>query len=119
MSENKYISIDKSIVAEGCAYDFALFYAINNNKQMKELKSKGIIIDNADLLYVEKTDKLFVKDIEHHAYEDFYKNHLNRRSSKGVPLKFSEKLDNMYKNASVALNELFENPEKLSNYIMA
>jgi putative nucleotidyltransferase with HDIG domain len=121
MSENKYVSIDKSIIAEGCAYDFALFYAVNNNKQMKELKPKGVFVDEVDLIYVEETEKIFVKENEHHAYEDFYKNHLSRRLKKGEPLKsdssaFSQKLDNMYENASVALNDLFENPQRLSNY---
>ncbi len=121
MSQSKYISIDKSIVAEGCAYDFALFYALQNNKQVKELKPKGVIIDDSDLLYIEKTKKLFVKEDEHHAYEDFYKNHLQLRKEKenlpvGTPLTFADKLDDMYKNASIALNQLFEDPENLSNY---
>jgi len=40
MAENKYISIDKSIVAQGCAYDFSLYYAVKNKSQVKELKSQ-------------------------------------------------------------------------------
>ncbi len=116
MAENKYISIDKSIVAEGCAYDFSLYYAVQSKSQVKELKPRGVIVDDADLLYVKKTKKLFVKDIEHHIYEDFYKNFLQTNSSKGNPVTFTKKIDDMYKNASVALNDLFENPEKLSNY---
>ncbi len=120
MSQCKYISIDKSIIAEGCAYDFSLYYAVHN-KEVKELKPKGVIIDDCDLLYVEKTRKLFVKEDEHHAYEDFYKNHLHVRKEKenfpvGAPLTFADKLDDMYKNASIALNQLFEDPENLSNY---
>jgi HD-GYP domain-containing protein (c-di-GMP phosphodiesterase class II) len=120
MSQLKYISIDKSIIAEGCAYDFALFYAINNNKQVKELKPKGVIIDDSDLLFIEKTKSLFITEHEHPVYEDYYKNFLRQKkpkiATKGQPLTFAQKLDSLYKNASIALNELFSNPEKLSNY---
>jgi len=116
MAENKYISIDKSIVAEGCAYDFSLYYAVQNKSQVKELKSKGNIIDDDDLLYVEKTNRLFVKDNEHQIYEDFYKNYLEQISTKGNTGTFTKQINEMYKNASIALNELFASPEKLSNY---
>jgi len=121
MLDKEYVSIDKSIIAEGCSYDFSLYCGIKNNSAVKELKPKGITIDDSDLLYIEKTKELFVKEQEHHAYEDFYKNHLRKvskkdESKKGAPLTFSQKLDKMYESASIALNQLFENPENLSNY---
>jgi putative nucleotidyltransferase with HDIG domain len=116
MAESKYISIDKSIIANGCAYDFSIYYAVHNKSQVKELKPKGVIIDDDDLLYVEETNKLFVKEHEHHVYEDFYKNFLQKDPTKGNPVTFTKRIDEMYKNASAALNDLFSNPEKLSNY---
>ena len=76
MAENRYITIDKTILAEGCAYDFSIYYGLENNTKVKELKPKGVLIDDSDLLYVQTDKKFFVKDQEHHAYEDFYKNHL-------------------------------------------
>ncbi|WP_373072502.1 HD-GYP domain-containing protein [Sulfurimonas sp.] len=116
MQEGKYISIDKSIIAEGCAYDFAIYCSIRENTQIKQVKQKGVLLENNDLLFINKVKNLYVDRSEHSSYEQFYEAHFGKKPSVGNPITFTQKIDTMYKNASNALNELFNNPEKLSNY---
>jgi HD-GYP domain-containing protein (c-di-GMP phosphodiesterase class II) len=116
MSEGKYILIDKSIIAEGCAYDFAIYCSLQGNTQVKQIKQKGVVLESNDMLFIDRIKKVYIDRSEHSSYEQFYEAHFGKKPSAGNPITFTEKIDTMYKNASNALNELFNNPEKLSNY---
>ncbi|QFR48525.1 HD-GYP domain-containing protein [Sulfurimonas lithotrophica] len=113
MENGNYILIDKSIIAEGCAYDFSIYY-FHNKSKIKKLQNKGVVIDSDDLLYFEQANKLYVHAHEHSSYKKFMQENFVGKS--GNPVSFASKFNSIYKNASKALNDLFDNPEKLSNY---
>lgn len=116
MSDEKYILIDKSIIAEGCAYDFAIYCSLQGNARVKQIKPKGVVLENNDILFIDRVKKVYINRDDNPSYEQFYEAHFGKKPSIGNPITFTQKIDTMYKNASNALNELFNNPEKLSNY---
>lgn len=124
MKENKYFLIDKSIIAEGCSYDFEIYCAVQGSSKVKHLKSKGKIIHSDEIVLFQEAHALYVPEEDNLSYKKFYESHivkeLNQRknlaSQKGKPVSFTEKVEVMYQNASKTLNELFNNPETLSNY---
>ncbi|MCW9027010.1 MAG: HD-GYP domain-containing protein [Thiovulaceae bacterium] len=128
MVGQEYILIDKSVIAEGCAYDFSIFCANKAKSKVECIKRKGLIVQSDDIIVFDKRNDLYVSKSEHLAYKNFYKSHLyknvrelNKRKNHSVerdntPLTFTQKVEVMYQNASKALNELFNNPETLNNY---
>lgn len=115
MTETKYLMIDKSIIAEGCIYDFSIYSGLSSKSTIKQIKQKGEIISSDDIVFLDRTVNLYVHEDEHNTYKEFYKIHYgDKRPNNKVS--FVQKMDVMYQSASIALNELFSNPEKLSNY---
>lgn len=128
MSTKRYISIDKTIFAPGCSYDFSI-YGVNKSeaKKVKELKQRGVILDDDDLLFIKSSNAIYIDEVDKESYKEFYESFLYRSSSElnkrkdtvdspKNPSTFTEKVEVMYQNASVALNDLFQNPETLNNY---
>jgi HD-GYP domain-containing protein (c-di-GMP phosphodiesterase class II) len=114
MTSEKYISIDKSVIAEGCIYDFSIYYS-SNGSNIKQVKDKGVVIDDKDLLFIDKAKDLYVLKVEHKSYKKILQQLLDSQK-RGNPVSFTGRIEALYSHASLALNELFSNPEKLSNY---
>lgn len=128
MDKSEFIAIDKSVIAEGCAYDFSIYCSKKQKSRIECVKESGIIIESDDIIVFDNSRELYVIKQEHEAYKRFYRSHLfnnvrelNQRKNKiatddNEPEEFTQKVEVMYQNASKALNELFDNPETLSNY---
>ena len=113
MSGQKYIMMDKSIIAEGCSYDFSIYYT-KDEKNITKIKNKGVIVEDKDLLFFEQVKSLYVHEGDHSQYKKFLLQ--NNVKELGNRVNLTNRVDAIYKNASKALNDLFENPEILSNY---
>lgn len=106
--------MDKSVIAEGCAYDFSIYYSTNGT-QIKRHKNKGVIVDNFDLTFFDQVKELYIDKSEHEQYKELLYERTGEKQ-RGNPVSFTKKVQTIYANASIALNELFNNPETLSNY---
>ena len=133
MTGEEYLLIDKTIIAQGCSYDFSIYCSTQGKKNVKCVKEKGLIVDTDDLFFFDKSGDLYVNKSDYNSYKSFYRStlfksarELNQRKntiaendeseSIGNPISFTEKVEVVYQNASKALNELFSNPDALVNY---
>jgi len=127
MSENRYHLTDKTVFASGCSYNFSIYYTTNESSKIQLMKESGTIFDDQDLLFISTVKALYVHEKDNSLYKEFYNSHLfkttkelNKKKETSQDnsnlVSFTQKVEVMYKNASVALNELFNNPETLSNY---
>jgi len=128
MDGGSFISIDKSVIAEGCSYDFSIYCSTSQKSKVECIKQRGVVVESNDIIVFDRSKELYVNEQDHEAYKRFYRSHLfnnvrelNQRKNKTAtnnnePEEFTQKVEVMYQSASKALNELFDNPETLNNY---
>lgn len=121
-SEN-YIEIDKSIVNKGMIFDFNIFLASDIDKEIKRHIHKNYIVTDKDLIKIDEKAVVYISESDHQRFlHHIQKKNLDPTKSKNFtkdkisPLEFKEKSKVIYTNATKALNDLFNNPETLSNY---
>jgi HD-GYP domain-containing protein (c-di-GMP phosphodiesterase class II) len=138
MLSNKYLPIDKMIVAEGAIFDFNLFLPTNSKNQIELFKDKNLPISTQDIIYVEGKKTLYVNEAEHEKYKKYLQNIMDVANSAeknnlaklhnieliketldeavAEDMNFEEKSELVYEGASEILDELFKNPETLGGY---
>jgi HD-GYP domain-containing protein (c-di-GMP phosphodiesterase class II) len=135
MLSNKYLPIDKIIVAEGVIFDFNLFLPTSSKNQIELFKDKNLAISTQDIIYLDGKKTLYVNEAEHERYK-IYLQSITQSDDKDeleklqnieliedtpyeavtVDINFEEKSEVMYEGASKILDELFKNPETLGGY---
>jgi HD-GYP domain-containing protein (c-di-GMP phosphodiesterase class II) len=114
MVSTKYMAIDKDIISEGMSLGFDVFVQ-SSDKQMDCFKENGSCFTSDDKVVVDTLHALYVEEAEHPEYKVFYKNFLvTQEELKNI--KLDHKPSAVYENAANVLNDLFSNPEALSNY---
>lgn len=112
----KYIPIDKKAIIEGVQIDFNLFVALNSNKnKVARVKESGSYITSDDIFIIDTSRILYVKEEEFIYYKKFHKNFLSTAAT-SKSLDITQKVADIYMNASSSLNNLFNDPETLGNY---
>lgn len=135
MLSNKYLPIDKIIVAEGVIFDFNLFLPASSKNQIELFKDKNLAISTQDIIYLDGKKTLYVNEAEHEKYK-IYLQSITQSDDKDeleklqnieliedtpyeavtVDMNFEEKVEVMYEGAAKILDELFKNPETLGGY---
>lgn len=135
MLSNKYLPIDKIIVAEGVIFDFNLFLPASSKNQIELFKDKNLAISTQDIIYLDGKKTLYVNEAEHEKYK-IYLQSITESDDKDeleklqnieliedtpyeavtVDMNFEEKVEVMYEGAAKILDELFKNPETLGGY---
>ncbi len=114
MIATKYLAIDKSVITEGMTFKFNI-YIQSSETNMDCFKENGSTLNSDDKIIIDTQHALYVEETELSKYESFYKNFLlTQQELKNI--KLDNKPSALYANASNVLNELFANPELLSNY---
>lgn len=118
MLSNKYLPIDKIIVAEGAIFDFNLFLPTSSKNQIELFKDKNLAISTQDIIYLEGKKTLYVNEAEHEKYKIYLQSitESNEKNNLNVDMNFEETSEVMYEGAAKILDELFKNPETLGGY---
>jgi HD-GYP domain-containing protein (c-di-GMP phosphodiesterase class II) len=110
----KYFPIDKEIIQESVSYEFSMYMLCNKKKTMDCFKQKGSHITSTEKAIINTINVLYVPEEDYPFYEKYLE--MSKKSSAHKNLTFYDKTSIMYNEASVVLNNLFSNPESLSNY---
>lgn len=138
MLSNKYIPINKIIIAEGTIFDFNLFLSTDSKNQIELFKNKNLVISTQDTISLDGKKTLYIDEAEHEKYKKYLqsimhivesdeKNNLEKLQNIELiketldeavtkDIDFEEKSEVLYEGASEILDELFKNPETLGGY---
>ena len=118
MSSKKYYPIDKTVIQESRAYEFSMYIPSGSKKEMECFKEKGTEITSGEKIIISTTEVLYVNEPDYPLYKLYLNTYQKDPEAKieHKNLSFEDKTSEIYKNASVVLNNLFSNPETLGNY---
>ncbi len=123
-SEN-YMEIDKNIVDKGMIFDFNIFIASDIDKEIKRHINKNCIVTEKDISKISEKTIVYINEAEHERFLHHIQNKTaipsntkpeTFKKDKISPVEFKAKSKVIYTNATKALDDLFNNPETLSNY---
>jgi hypothetical protein len=110
----EYVQIEKWLIDVGDVLEFDLFEALpyTNKKELFLSKRHPINlilknkIDRADHLYIQRSDVILYEHFISDAFQCVAQNH---------PISITKKAAVIYHEASIVVNELFDNPDALEN----
>ena len=125
MSATKYLKMDKNIVTKGMLFEFEIYTPTNSNRAVRLFKSKHALITEEDISFINKASALYINSLDRTLYKSLLQNIAVNNSIEETEssvsqedgeVVFAEKSVVLYSNATKAIDELFNNPEKLGNY---
>ena len=114
MKSTKYLAIDKNIISEGISLEFNI-YTLASDENMNCFKKSDTCFTSHDKAIINSEKILYVDQAHYKEYEKYYHTFLNS-IEKLENIKLNSKPAILYEHASNVLNDLFNNPETLSNY---
>ncbi|MDA7818440.1 HD domain-containing protein [Sulfurimonas sp.] len=109
--------MDKTLINEGVMFEFDIFVSSSSNSGLKIFKGKNSVITNNDITILSSIEEIFIQEKYKERYKMSLKTITQSISSKeDRKEEFEKHSKEIYSNATLVLENLFDNPETLGNY---